>query len=352
MSKPRVGREFQHLEDLTYIEGSHGALAAADFLEKLAYDSSSVALKWDGGIVVYWGRDELGNFVMTGKNGWGKSKSKSADELAEFIMTSGKGESWRADFAKDMSKIFVILEQATPDHVRGYAKGDVLWHPGKPFAVDGDEIVFTPNLVTYCANVNSNIGKQIIQSQLGIAVHGMCLAFGSEHLEPPSLVSFTENKETVMFSQTYIANRIYVDQLQIENIKEKIKEYADQIDFVLEARAGLADIKNIVYSYVNYLVKNDLYHQVEYYFEEWLNKSKVSTNKKEQIKQIKESSKGFEYLFSVLKDLSTQKEKAIEQFDAKLESEKDLVRIKNVNEGYVCNETKLKLVPRTKWKPR
>lgn len=352
MPKPRVGREYQHLEDLTFIEGSQGALAAVDFLEKLAHDSSSLSLKWDGGIVVYWGRDEAGDFVLTGKNGWGKSKSKSAEELAEFILTSGKGEPWRVHFAADMCKIFNILEQATPYWFRGYVKGDVLWHPHKMYTVDLNEVTFTPNQVTYYADVNSNIGQQIIHSQLGIAVHAMYLAFGSEHAEVPGLLFYLENQQLILFSQTYITNRITVDQCALESIKKKIADSAESIDYVLETRRGLADIKNIIYSYVNYLVKNDIYHQVEHYFDQWLHISKLSDNKKQQIKSIKEESKGFDLLFSLIKELSVVKENVIKLLDEILSKEHESVRTKNTNEGYVCNETKIKLVPRTKWKPR
>ena len=352
MSKPRVGREYQHLEDLTFIEGSHGALAAVDFLEKLSHDSSTIALKWDGGIVVYWGRDDHGDFVLTGKNGWGKCKSTSAEQLANYILSTGKGEPWRQSFAADMCKIFSILEESTPHWVRGYAKGDVLWHPNNLFVIENNEVVFTPNQVTYCADIDSNIGKQIAASKLGIAVHGMYLAFGSSHSEDPGLVNYLENDKVVLFSQTYICNSAKIDQNTTAQIKEKINQYAEHIDYVLENRSGLADIKNIIYSYVNYLVKNDLYHQIEHEFDAWLEFAKISENKKEKIKNIKAHSKGFDFLFLIIKELSLAKESVIRLFDQHISNEKELVRFKNVNEGYVCTENKIKLVPRTQWKPR
>lgn len=352
MSKPRVGREFQHLEDLTFIEGSTGALAAVDFLKKLAHDTSTIALKWDGGIVVYWGRDEQGDFVLTGKNGWGKCKSKSVDQLAEFIMSTGKGEAWRADFADDMCKIFAILEQSTPHWFRGYAKGDVLWHPNASCRIENNEVLFTPNQVAYYASLDSSIGKQIAASQLGIAVHDMYLAFGSSHAEAPGLVTFLETEQVVLFSQTYVTNCATVDSNSIRSIKEKINLHAEHIDYVLEARTGLSDLKNIIYSYVNYLVKNDAYHQIEHMFDTWLSKASVSENKKEKIRAIQAESKGFDILFSVIKELSVLKESVIGLFDCNISREPELVRFKNVNEGYVCTESKIKLVPRTQWKPR
>lgn len=51
----KVGREFQHLEDLVFIEGSKGARFAVDVLENLAKDTSDVMVKWDGIPTIFWG---------------------------------------------------------------------------------------------------------------------------------------------------------------------------------------------------------------------------------------------------------------------------------------------------------
>ena len=108
----KVGREYQHLEDLVFAEGSAGALRAASILQRLGQDSNDVAIKWDGNPTIYWGRDADGTFVLTGKNGWGKNKSTSSDDLKSYIMNTGKGEDWRQDFAKGMVQ-FLIQWSAT-----------------------------------------------------------------------------------------------------------------------------------------------------------------------------------------------------------------------------------------------
>ena len=48
LQEAKVGREYQHLEDLVFVDGSEGALQAANILEKLGQDTSNVAIKWDG----------------------------------------------------------------------------------------------------------------------------------------------------------------------------------------------------------------------------------------------------------------------------------------------------------------
>lgn len=47
-TKPRVGRAWQHAEDLVIVDGSAGALHALKELESMAEDVSDVSLKWDG----------------------------------------------------------------------------------------------------------------------------------------------------------------------------------------------------------------------------------------------------------------------------------------------------------------
>lgn len=352
MSKPKVGREYQHLEDLTFIEGSHGALAAVDFLEKLAEDSSSICLKWDGSNVVYWGRNNAGNFVLSTKNSWGKCEATEPEQLVKFIMSTGKNEPWREQFANHMQTIFYILEQATPHWARGYVKGDVLWHPGKACEVENNQILFTPNLVTYCVDKDSKLGQRILNSQLGIAVHGMYLAFGSSHSEPVQLLNWAENTDVVLFGQTLIKDKVYIDQPHLSTIKSKVLKSSSDLDSLLSQRSGLADIKNIIYTYVNYLVKHDQLHMIEHLFETWVENSSLSKNKKEKLLVLCKEHNKLKIIFELVKELYQIKETVIKQFDEIHLQKQEVVKFKNFGEGYVCVDRKIKLVPRTQWKPR
>ena len=90
---PKVGRAFQHVEDLVLIEGSSGANSAIGRLFDLARNPQTVRWKWDGKPQVYWGREPNGKFIMVGHNGWlkpdGSGKSQSPQELVKFIMNTG-----------------------------------------------------------------------------------------------------------------------------------------------------------------------------------------------------------------------------------------------------------------------
>ena len=119
LTEAKVGREYQHLEDLVFVKGSSGAIEAADTLDKLGSDSSDVAIKWDGYPTMYWGREPDGTFVLVGKNGWGRNKSTSANNLQKFINSTGKGEDWRQRFAGEMAAIFDVMKSATDPNFRG-----------------------------------------------------------------------------------------------------------------------------------------------------------------------------------------------------------------------------------------
>ena len=72
LTEAKVGREFQHLEDLVFTNPSDGAKRAVSILKDMEKDASDVAVKWDGNPTVYWGRDDDGTFRLLGKNNWGR----------------------------------------------------------------------------------------------------------------------------------------------------------------------------------------------------------------------------------------------------------------------------------------
>ena len=166
----KVGREFNHLEDLVFTE-SDGAVKAIQILKDLAKPETSITIKWDGKPTVYWGREDDGEFRLVGKNNWGREegKSSSPEELKQFIMSRGKGEEWREQFAGDMAAMWPIFEKATPADFRGYVYGDILFHPGKSYTGADGRISFTPNQTTYSVMVNSDTGRALADAKVAVA---------------------------------------------------------------------------------------------------------------------------------------------------------------------------------------
>ena len=58
----KVGREFNHLEDLVFIDPENGAVRAVEILRSMEQGAKDVAVKWDGYPTMYWGRDSDGTF--------------------------------------------------------------------------------------------------------------------------------------------------------------------------------------------------------------------------------------------------------------------------------------------------
>ena len=348
----KVGREYQHLEDLVFVDGSAGANEAADILEKLGTDSSDVAIKWDGNPTIYWGREPNGEFVLVGKNGWGRNKSTSADDLSNFIKSSGKGEEWREKFGNDMAGVFNVMEAATPQDFRGYVYGDLLYHPGKPFSATDGKIQFTPNLVTYTVDTKGPLGERIANSKVGVVVHTKYEEFGSKSGTPISDVDELNGQGVVVLGQTYVAHQPKVDTSEVKNIRATANKNAQIIDSFLAPVAGLSDMKNIIYTYVNHMTRTQQLKNIENGFFDWLSTSKVSPNKQAKIQEMaKQSPKALPAIFGLVKQIMSVKDHIIDQLDDADADVKATTKGEKGGEGYVALGSKTKLVPRTRWQP-
>ena len=348
----RVGREYQHLEDLVFVDGAAGAQEAADILEKLGTDSGDVAIKWDGNPTIYWGREPNGEFVLVGKNGWGKNKSTSADDLGNFIKNSGQGEEWRQKFGDDMASIFSIMQAATPQDFRGYVFGDLLYHPGKPFTATDGKIQFTPNLVTYTVDTKSPLGERIANSKVGVVVHSKYEEFGSKSGTPISDVDELNGDGVVVLGQTYVAHQPKVDTSEVKSIRAAANKNAQVIDSFLAPVAGLSDMKNIIYTYVNHMSRTQQLKNIENKFFDWLSSSKVSPNKQAKIQELaRQSPNALPAIFGLVKQIMSVKDHIIDQLDDADTDVKATTKGQKGGEGYVALGSKTKLVPRQRWQP-
>jgi hypothetical protein len=349
----KVGREYQHLEDLVFVDGSAGALRAADILDGLASDSSDVAIKWDGNPTIYWGRELDSTFVLVGKNGWGKNMSTSAQDLSNFIKQSGKGEDWRGKFGNDMGIVFDAMEKATPIDFRGYVYGDLLFHPGKAQKVVKDVVTFTPNHVTYTVKIDgNNIGARMAQADVCVVVHTQHNEFGSKEGTPLSDVEGLNSPNVVVLGQTYVQHQpeLHVD--TTADIRDSVNKFGKAIDAFLAPVKGLSDMKNIIYTYVNQTSKAKNLANIESAFFAWLNTSKVSTNKQAKIKIMHdESPLALPAIFLLVKDIMTAKDDIIEQLDAAETEVTATTGEESGGEGFVAQNSKIKLVPRQRWQP-
>ena len=351
----KVGREYQHLEDLVFVKGSKGAQEAADILEKMGNDSSDIAIKWDGNPTIYWGREPDGTFVLVGKNGWGKNKSTSSQDLSRFIQNSGKGveeEPWRKDFGKEMAEVFELMKSATPPSFRGYVYGDLLYSPRKPFTAIKGAVEFEPNKVKYTVDTNGPLGERIANSKVGVVVHTKLDEFGSKAATPFKDVQELNSRDVVVLGQTYTTHQPKVDTAEVKSIRATADKNAQLIDNFLAPVKGLSDMKNIIYTYINHMTRTQQLKNIENGFFDWLSASKVSTNKQAKIAAMNDASpKALPAIFSLVKQIMAAKDHIIDQLDDANADVKATTKGEKGGEGYVALGSKTKLVPRTRWQP-
>ena len=358
-AKPKVGREFQHLEDLVFTDTSRGAVRAVEILKGLSQDASKVSIKWDGYPTIYWGRDVEGDFVLVGKNNWGREegKSKSPSELEQFILSRGKGEDWRPRFAKEMAALWPIFEKATPKDFRGYVYGDLLYHPGKPYEGSDGTISFNPNPkgTTYHVRATSDIGRKIAKSKVAVAAHLRFDNFGDSMSDGDPLddiQTFRSNPDLVVFGQTYVSTQPEVDVDNIESIAKIANQSQPQISKFFEPIKGLSNPGQIFYKFVNTMSRENKLDSIS--TEEFNNfiANNISQGQQAKFAAKSEEQPGvLDNIFYLIREIMQGKNEIIRELDA---AQGDLVATtggEKGGEGYVSSQDNVKLVPRHLWNP-
>ena len=345
----KVGREFNHLEDLVFTEPA-GAARAVEILKNLASDAKDVSIKWDGNPTVYWGREDDGSFRMVGKNNWGREegKSSSPEELKQFIMSRGKGEEWRAKFAGDMAALWPVFEKATPAEFRGYVYGDILFHPGKPYKGGDGRISFTPNQTTYSVAGGSEVGRQLAKAKIAVAAHKVFGYFGDksgEDFNDPE--QFGSNPELKVFGLTSVSHRPAVGAENLAKI-EALAKNQQAIDKLLTPVTGMSYLRDEIYKFVNTQSKDKQLDDIN--TEAFMAFVQKAPAKAAKIQAHSDQHPGvMDKLFELVREIMAAKDEVIRELDS---AEGDITATtggKPGGEGYVAGGSKL--VPRDRWTP-
>jgi len=269
---PSVGRKYQHIEDLVLSNGSHGGLHAVERLKHMGEEGGNIELKWDGMPVVYWGRDEQGNFGMFPKNAWqylksGKTETssgastvmRSPDDVKAFVMGTGSGDpKARQQFANQFAGLWPYFEKISPK--QGYLEGGLLFYPGtKPDGTSAMPVLnpetntydFTPNITTFHIPVDSDLGKKIKQSKVMVAATGYFSTMGSSDEQRLPNAESLSVPGVIVQGTTYVQEPVPLDTKGLESMEKFLTSNAKLIDNYLAPKPGLSNPGGELYTYLN-----------------------------------------------------------------------------------------------------
>ena len=364
----KLGRAFNHLEDLVFFHGTKGVLEALQHLRELASESGSksIRMKWDGNPQIYWGREQAGGpLVLAGHNAWARGvAATSPEEVADFIANkSGKpaDEEQRAarqKFAQQFADLYPLFDRATPKDFEGFVYADGLFL-SQPELKDG-VYTFCPNpksQTCYHVKADSDLGKRIKQAKVMVVGHAFFPEFGMDDSSQQPKNEFSEfdsNPDLIVLGPVYNKKPVEVDTSKLDSLERFAKANSSLVDEFLREVKGLSDLKNIIYTYVNQTAKaKQLDNLSEKHFFQWLKTSKVSQNKQNKIYELNQSAKGaVDKIFTLVKEIQAVKDSIIDQVEGEQGDIWDTngegrVRYADQNKQF----GNVKLVPRKRWTP-
>lgn len=163
----------EHLEDSILNHGVDGTRDAINFLrslrDMLAGNSKSnvdVTVKWDGAPAVFAGIDPSDKKFFVAKKGIFNKNPKVYKTPAEIDADISSG---------DLNvKMKLALAELPKLGIKGVVQGDFLYAKDdlKVVDIEGEpHITFHPNTIVYTVPKDSNLGKQILGSKLGVVWH-------------------------------------------------------------------------------------------------------------------------------------------------------------------------------------
>ncbi len=364
----QLGRAFNHLEDLVFFYGSDGTIEALEHLKDVATDSGSqsIRMKWDGNPQIYWGRERKGGpLILAGHNAWSKGvAATSEEEVADFISNKSgnpktpEEKAARSKFAQKFASMYDYFDRATPKDFEGFVYADGLFLD--PPAEKNGVYTFCPNpksQTCYHVRANSELGKRIDRATIMVVGHAFFPEFGAPDASQQPMQDFSmfdNDPSIVVLGPVYNDKPVQVDTSAIDNVENFVSQNKQAIDGFLAGVPGLADLKNIIYTYVNQTAKAKRLDNLSAEdFSKWLQNSKVSTGKQAKIAELDLQFKGAtSAIFELVKMIQRMKDEVIDQVEGEQgdiwdSNGEGRVRYADPNKKF----GNVKLVPRKRWTP-
>ena len=213
---------------------------------------------------------------------------------------------------------------------------------------------FTPAQVTYTVDPQSEIGRRVASTEVGVALHTVYNEWGAAQgtTITPDVVNTLSGNNVVAFGQSYVPHNPKIDMTAIKKIKAAISSHGAIIDELVGKRKGLSDMANIFYTFINQTSRTtDIRHISAEKFFNWLPNSKVSAGKQAKIAQIAQDvPNAFPAFFELVHLIMNAKNDIIDQLDSADTDIKSNIGDQTGGEGYMSLKHNVKLVPRHKWR--
>jgi hypothetical protein len=281
----------EHLEDLVFERGTRGIREAVEIMQHAAENTrGTTTVKWDGKPAIMFGRKPDGTFVLTDKSGFG---AKGYDGLAtspehiQRMMAMRKGD--RTELVAIYQKLFPLLRAATPENMRGYIQGDLLYTTAPP-EVSG-AYVFKPNFVEYKIPANSKLGQRIGNSEVGVAIH---TRFKDPESAPEAIKQVTlEPVPGLLMIEPSVKDiqNVELNAKLVKQLSQIISTYGKAIDGLFNPSdlraAGITDLPQLCKRYINSRITSN-YDNLLNGFGDWL-QSNVTPRKFNNIAEYLQS---------------------------------------------------------------
>jgi hypothetical protein len=256
------------------------------------------------------------------------------------VFSNRKGD--YTDLIGIYDKLFNLLPRTIPQHFRGFVQADLLYSSTPP--VKNGAYVFTPNQVTYRVSADTDIGKQIGASEIGLAIHteidkpgGNVRPVTSRVLDkaPGVLVLDSTMKDT--------GSAIKLDPKLVSMIQKTYDEYAPAIDAFFSpqelTRRKITSTPKLMKQYVNFKVRQGGFTNMVNDFGPWVTE-KTKTQAPRIIEWMNENKGAVSALFSAFVNIATLKDQLVVALDNQDADVKADIKGDPGHEGYVGDNMK------------
>ena len=254
----------EHLEDYVFRNGSAGIKKALDIVKHTSVDTGkTTTVKWDGKPALVFGRDNNGTFILTdvsgftakGYDGLFTSPRQVGQHLAQRdadAEAKGKSATRVESLLPVYQQLWPMLDAAVPKNFRGYVQGDLLYMNTPPLEVGN--YVFTPNTIEYKIPANSDVGKRIGASEVGIAMHTRYAEPGAPK-EPIGTVNFKPVPGLLLLEPVFAKENVRPNKQLIQQVRDIYSTQGAAIDQLFnpaELRAlQITDLTKLCIDYIN-----------------------------------------------------------------------------------------------------